>query len=302
MLNNINELFRIWLIKKIEGISSFKLKNRFKKLLYNYNSKKINGIDIIDNDYLPNRNLKFLLNTKEFIGWNILFNGEYESNTNNLLLKLVKQGDVIIEAGANNGSETILFGSIVGKKGKVYAFEPVPHIIKRLKINAILNDFDNIIDIVPNALGNKADDIKFYISDLTIANQGMSSKFNYALAKHFIYIKQITLDQFFSEKQLERFDFLKMDVQGGELDLLEGGLESIRKFKPIILTEAATEELKSAGKSIKDLWIKLNELGYNIFYCSGKTIERLSNENSLKPGNWLAVTELKSEEISKLYG
>lgn len=189
----MNELFILGLTKNIISAIPLKLKSWVAKILYNYDSNKIKGVDLILNSYQGN--LKIFINTKEYIGWNIYFKGNYEEFTNYFLKKYIKPDDIVIEAGANNGSESVIIGNILSNgEGKLYAFEPIMEFIKRLRINILLNDLTNVVIPIPVALGENISLVDFYLMNEKAVNQGMSSKFKYKEAQRNVKVKQVTLD------------------------------------------------------------------------------------------------------------
>ncbi len=295
----MNELIRLSISKCIISFLPQKGRTRFAKLLYNYASKKIKGIDLVIK-YTTNFNLKILINTKEFSGWNIFFFGYYEKETNKILNNYIDKDDTVIEAGSHNGSESLIIGNIVNKgNGKLYAFEPEPSIFNKLKINIALNEFENIIRPVNLALGEQNNEVNFFLMPADAANQGMSSKYPYQEAGRNIKVKQVTLDHWVQENNIPHINFIKMDVQGSELDLIKGGLATIKNFKPVILTEAEIKELNMGGNTLKNLWLILNELGYSIYNISVKL--KLKDVNNLSPGIWLAVDTDKESTFNHSY-
>lgn len=106
------ELRRLVFTKRLISLLPEKAQHRVAKKLYDYQSNNVQGIDM--NVHYLHENVACLVNTKDLIGWNIFFFGAYEKNTNALLKQYVKHDDVVLEAGANIGSETILLSMLAG--------------------------------------------------------------------------------------------------------------------------------------------------------------------------------------------
>jgi len=102
-------------------------------------------------------------------------------------------------------------------------------------------------------------------------------------------INQSTLDSLYLELHIQRFDFLKMDVQGAELDILKGGQKCIRLNQPKIFLEAA-----DGWSNINDIFNYLELLNYSVFLIENDHLEKLELPR-LKMGNWLALPNLKNE-------
>lgn len=137
---------------------------------------------------------------------------------------------------------------------------------------------------MPLALGDAERNISFYIYPLDHPNQGMGSKVleNAGLEK--ISVEQTTIDALYSKGELPRFDFLKMDVQGAELDILKGGKKAIAFYKPKIFLEAA-ENLSS----LKIIYEFLEDIDYTAFLIlKNERLEKVKPDKVTK-GNWLAI-------------
>jgi len=189
--------------------------------------------------YLKERNEKISL---------LDFFPEHEGTYEKGEVKL-KEGDWVVDAGANVGMFSILAAKKVGDEGKVFAFEPILETQKLLKRNIELNGIKNI-EIVPFALGDKKGELNFsmYPKSLECSsgffdNEGGVEK-----------VKQISLDEFIEENNISKVDFIKSDVEGMERNLLIGAEATIKKFKPrlAICTYHRPDDPEILEKMIKD--------------------------------------------------
>ena len=280
----MNELARACLIRDMISFLPTPLKRRVARTFYNYNSPKLRGTEIVV-DYIKDLNLRFTVNTKEFIGWNIFFIGAYESSTNKVLREYVNPGSVVVEAGANNGSETVLLGRLVEEQGKVFAFEPVPSVLAPLRKNIDLNELGAAVAVQDVALGAEEREVVMHLMSAEVYNQGMSSTNPFPEASNQITVRQTTLDRWAEANDIQRLDLIKMDIQGGEYDLLCGGEATIRRFKPYIFCEADT----LGAHTLDELHGKLAELGYAVWRIDGKTAKLRSMGQNFSAGNWWAI-------------
>jgi FkbM family methyltransferase len=280
------ETYYIRLISLFTRSFSFKGIYRIALFLYPFKSSFFKGI-ITQQGYLKKQyQLRINLSSNNLIDHKILFTGCYEEDTNKILEKHVLLGHTVIEAGANTGTETLLLSRLVGPKGKILAFEPVPHVVDKLVANLSINNIDNV-SIYSCALGDSQNEISFSILPETHPNQGMGSKLRSkqidpSLKR--ITVKQTTIDDLYRAGELPQFNFLKMDVQGAEMDILNGGVEAIAKFKPKIFLEAA-----EGWNEINLLYLRLSDLGYQVFYIKSDHGLLLLSEGQLLSGNWLAI-------------
>jgi FkbM family methyltransferase len=170
-------------------------------------------------------------------------NGLYDLENFTIIEKLVNVGDICFDIGANIGVYSMVFSELSGNSLNVHAFEPVPHIRKRLMLNAKLNGFYDI-HVNNFALGAKQETLDMFQVKEGIFRGGTSSFLkneNYeTLSAEAFEAKTVEvkpLDLYVSENKLEQIDFLKIDVEGFEWNVLRGALNTLSKFKPSILME-----------------------------------------------------------------
>lgn len=181
----------------------------------------------------------------------------------------LKIGDVVLDLGANIGTTSLLFSSLVGNEGKIFSFEPVTNDV--LQINKQMNNANNI-EIIPKCVSNENGKVEIEISDYcldsSIARRKYTEKY-YQLKKE---VDCVTLDSFAREKGLDRIDFIKMDIEGAEELALKGGLEMIKKFRPKLSISSYHIDFnnkpqhKSLLSLLKSLGYKINEIpNYHIY-------------------------------------
>ena len=85
-----------------------------------------------------------------------------------------------------------------------------------------------------------------------------------------------TIDRFAADEGLQRLDFIKMDVQGWEMRILEGGAQTITRYHPVMVVELVDEQLSQVGDSLKAAWGLLESWGYRAAICiDGKDLTPL---------------------------
>jgi len=158
---------------------------------------------------------------------------------------------VVFDAGANSGIFACLAAKRIGPEGKVYAFEPVPKIRKSLEETVRINRL-NIIIIVPFALGDKVEKLKISIApDNNIGGGWGASSGIKDFGGEYEIVPQITLDNFIQNNNIQKVDFIKMDIEGMERNALRGAIETLRKFKPKLAI--CIYHLPDDPKIIKDI-------------------------------------------------
>jgi len=174
----------------------------------------------------------------------------------------LKYDDIVLEAGTHIGSHTV---KICKYCKYVYGFEPFPLSYNLVTKNLALNGLSNY-EIIPCALSdyNKTINIEFH-SPLARNVGGWGLQFENNEEEGIIKVKCITIDSL----NLDKLDLIKLDVEGSEKDVLLGGLNTIVKYKPLIIFEDWSEyPIIDINKTI----LKFNfliEIGYDITYLNG---------------------------------
>lgn len=160
------------------------------------------------------------------------------------LKKIIKPGYVCLDIGANLGYYSFFMCTHTGKKGKVFAVEPVPLFRLILEKNVPANKFKQL-SILPYALGESEQIITMGMPIVDgVIHHGMTHVLNkydkskVSIAKTFEVMMKVP-DQLF--ENLDRLDFIKCDVEGYEYVVLSNMLNTINKHKPIIQCELSNQ-------------------------------------------------------------
>ncbi|MEQ8676826.1 MAG: FkbM family methyltransferase [Aggregatilineales bacterium] len=200
------------------------------------------------------------LNTKSHIEWGVFLNGQYERHLISLFKKIVSNNDVVIDVGANIGVHTLIFSRLVGKGGRVIAFEPYPPALKKLKFNLERNHVSNV-EILPIAISDHIGEERIINIEGDV-NEGMASLLQPDQQSEYSYKVNVnTLDNLMNEHQINQVKLIKMDIQGSEYSALRGAEELLKKFHPLIIFEY-DESWKLANIKFDDAVKYLENLGY----------------------------------------
>lgn len=192
--------------------------------------------------------------------------GDYDTALIRNLKSLFKKDDVVFDIGANVGYYTIAFGRSLYPNGKVFAFEPVAGNFTCLKNNVELNNMQSICSIYKIALGEEGGTIK-----MSLETKGSTNA--YLVKGEFVAQKQVytenvsiyRLDDWANDNNVNKCDFIKIDVEGSEVFFLKGAEQFIKKHKPIIFGEFNSWFLQKYGLSFMDAWKILEPIGYRCF-------------------------------------
>jgi FkbM family methyltransferase len=192
--------------------------------------------------------------------------GYYETNETALISRVIKPSWTVIDAGANFGWYAIHFSRLVGEGGRVIAFEPVPESYMELAANLELNECKNL-DLRNMALGNIDGAITMFVPEIHLG-AGAASQFLDIGKK--IEVPMLKLDDFLEKQGIDRVDFIKADIEGGELNLLRGAERLLSRCHPSILIEISDIHCKRFGHTPQDVIQFLTTRGYTGKYINEK--------------------------------
>ena len=213
---------------------------------------------------------EFLVHPYYLIDRYILAFGSYESALHRYIGANVCRGATCLDVGANTGAISLHLGRKVGPEGKVHCFEPVPHILERLRRNIEKNFLADVIQAHGVALSDRVGKQDMALATKSHTNQGMSSlvEFGHGDLTERATIATTTLDSFVAEHEITSVDFIKIDIQGAEPFFLKGAHNTLQSFGPQLIMEMAPGSLADAGYTNRDLVEMLHSLNYEIFELS----------------------------------
>lgn len=138
-----------------------------------------------------------------------------------LILRNGKPGGVYFDIGANYGFLTLIMAITAGSDGKVYSFEPVENINIVLAGNVQVNKLDGFVTVVDMPVTDRSD----VTWESTPDRNGLSTS------------KTVTIDGYVQKEKILDVDLIKVDVDGGDYQVLLGGRETIERCHPILIVE-----------------------------------------------------------------
>jgi FkbM family methyltransferase len=168
------------------------------------------------------------------------------------ILPLLKEGDHIIDAGANLGTHCVPYADKIGPSGKVWAFEPNPPVFDCLVKNT--RDFPNIV-LYRYAVSDRENSQYLRLLD----NVGASYVSSEGHPNQTVIVECRPIDKF----NFERIDFIKLDIEGYELFGLRGAVLTIFRHRPIMLLEMNQLALKRNGHTYEQIFGFLRGVNYD---------------------------------------
>jgi len=215
-------------------------------------------------------------------------NGVYGELDTKIIRDNIKEGDIVIDIGANIGYYTLIFAQLVGASGKVFAFEPEPKNFEILKKNIEVNNYQNII-AEQKIVSDESGMVKLFIAEQGIVGHRIQQKTD---SQKFIEVESIILDNYLKNLNLsEKINFIKIDVEGAEVKVLEGSKIMIEKSDQLkIFTEFNREDIKKYDYNPEYLLSFLIKNKFNFFLPNYKTNTIIKTDKN---------TLLSSEELLK---
>jgi FkbM family methyltransferase len=226
---------------------------------------------------------------KNFYGYEIrlptryinYFPADYEPGNFNFLKEQCKKNDVILDIGAHIGLFATVAAKIVGPNGKVIAFEPAPKTNALLQQTISINKLQGIVQIRNEAMGKQVGKTIFFISEGDADNSNSMVSYLHDRKLHSINVTVLTVDDFIKQQQLNKVDFIKIDVEGAEYDTLQGATFTLKNLRPACILAIHPEPITVKGDKLEDIYELIHSMDYHINY-EGKSISKVEFCNNKK--------------------
>lgn len=208
---------------------------------------------------------KMKLITSDYIDRWLFTGADFEPATVDLIRKYLSKDDNFLDIGANIGYFSLIAAMQISDRGTVYAFEPTPLTISRLKKNVLLNNLSNI-KVIEKAVSNENGIVKFKTPSDSIRNSGRSSMRDIEENFSELTVETVSIDSMLNK--LEKITLIKMDIEGAEGLALEGMHKLLERDRPVIILELSDGYLKQMGYSSKMILDFLKNKNYRVYEVS----------------------------------
>ncbi|MEI6415650.1 MAG: FkbM family methyltransferase [Pseudomonadota bacterium] len=191
----------------------------------------------------------------------ILNFGAYEQTDSDMMFRLIRPGFEVLDVGANIGWYALKIANISGA-AHVWAFEPVPETFAALQANIALNQLDNIV-AYNLGFSDHVGEVMFYFPPGGADNASAANLSERSDAQS-VRCQLTTLDDFVAGNSLH-VDFIKCDVEGAELFVFKGAINTLRQCRPIIYTEMLRKWAAKFQYHPNEIIELLVGLGYRCF-------------------------------------
>jgi len=225
----------------------------------------------------------------------IYFTERFDPVEFDLLDAYLRPGDWVIDAGANVGLYSLWMAALVGRDGRVEAFEAAPYAASRLRENIELNDLQGLVNVHEAAVSDLEGIVDFYV-DLDVSNSlappGIGG------TGRTVSVNAVTLDRALSHRP---YALAKFDVEGAEVAALRGWQEHLESGgPPLMLLEVLEGQLRKQGSSAEAVVDLLRSVGYELhrYIPLSRTLEPIAHGARLS-GNVVAVRGAVRDRIEQ---
>lgn len=175
--------------------------------------------------------------------------------------RLIHPGDTVLDIGANLGIHTRKFSKIIGNSGRVFSFEPTPNVFECLSYNT--KSLHNCT-CIRKAVYRKNTTLKFAINKVNCSGNSVAVEGDDE--SQIIEVDAVSLDSWLEQAGIGHVDFVKIDVEGAECDVLAGIAKPIQDNPNIVLSiEYCPANLEKFGVSPDQFLTSINKLGLKVF-------------------------------------
>ncbi len=206
--------------------------------------------------------INYKLYIQDYQSWLLYFYCDYDSSFD--VLKYSKKGYTIIDVGGNIGQTAMMLGKSVGKNGTIISFEPFHKTHKHFKYNLSLNKDINNIVLEHSGLGETIS-VSSMVEVCSTNSGGNRITNSQELDQTSVSVKITTLDEYILEKNISKIDLIKIDVEGFEMKVLKGSLNTLKRNKPDLFIEIDDTNLNKQGDSAQFMINFLLELEYDVY-------------------------------------
>lgn len=207
--------------------------------------------------------------------------GQLDIAETSAIRRFIQPGDVCIDIGAHGGSWTKVLSRLVCQQGHVYAFEALPYYAQILRATAAIIRLSNVT-VINSAVTNHKGPVPIIWRDAT-SGERLTGLTHIAGededARDAIVVAGSTLDAFIdSQHILSRVSFVKADVEGSELMVVQGAERTIARFRPVFYLEVISEYCLRYGYQPAALFDIFDTLEYTANAITGDEIVSIDSE------------------------
>jgi FkbM family methyltransferase len=204
--------------------------------------------------------------------WCRYYEPTYEPDTFQWLRRSCRPGGVAMDAGAHIGLFSVVMARLVGPSGRVFSFEPTPFTRRVLEETVRLNKVDGVVEVRGEAVSRSSGVITFFDTGDVVSNANSLVKTD--RSKHEVPVETVSIDDFADARNLT-VSCLKIDVEGAELDVLEGARRTFERFRPATHLALHPPTFARPADTLGAIWDTLRRYGMSV-QRSGRQVNEAS--------------------------
>ncbi len=193
------------------------------------------------------------------------------------IMQNINKGDVCFDIGTHKGGWTYWLRKGVGHSGRVFAFEPQPILYKYLR-KLFTSRYWSNVTLEDIALSNREGTFDFFVPGQPGATSpGASLKEDVVGIESNVLatkVSTMTIDQYIAKINVNSIAFIKIDVEGSELDVIEGATTTLRDYQPNFIIESESRHIGEEG--VLNLFSRMEDANYQGFFFSPNGLSPLS--------------------------
>jgi FkbM family methyltransferase len=237
-----------------------------------------------DRRIIVRNGIRYEVDLSEGIDLSVFVFGKFQRHVSSNKYISLPEDAVIFDVGANFGIMALQYAKLV-PSGRVYAFEPTYYAFSKLRRNLQLNPelAERVVAVQSfvSSSTSKETDIRAYASwKVGGAAKDVKHGVHGGAVKSAEGIGVVSLDDFYEENKIGRLDFVKIDTDGHEYEVLKGGLKVIAEFRPIVIFEVGLYVMEENDIDFSSYLDYFGSLGYSLF--NSGNFKKIDAENYRK--------------------
>lgn len=217
------------------------------------------------------------------------------------LWKSLRPGMTFLDVGAYHGIYAIIAAKRLGHTGRVVAFEPSPRDRRRLRLHLRCNRIKSVA-VEPYALAaeeGKAS-LAVVVDGYTNMNSLRRPAINHPVKQ--IVVETIALDEYLSRNHIDKVDLMKIDAEGGEVEIFHGAKRLLSSLRPLVICELLDQVTRPWGYPACEIVSRLRTYDYEWFDIrrDGSLFPHRTRKEYAEVGNYLAVPREKQDRLLRV--
>lgn len=244
------------------------------------------------------------------MGWD-MYKGTWTEPELDLLSYGLHRGETGIDVGANFGLYAYHMSRVVGPKGRVFSFEPIPFTARTFRLIQRALRFDHNVELVNAGCGERSGKVTFTLPvnptgaiSAGLVHMGRNDDRPGKERVAQWTTKDIECDVVTLDERLAGVDditLIKCDIEGADLFAMRGGKKTLEKFHPTVIIEITPWYLEGFGITVTDVTSFFAELGYQCFrYTDEKKLVPAGAE-SIEEDNWVFIHPSRRDRFTPLF-